>query len=255
MSTTIYQKKLFEITYWKYWSTLCVFGWLPKGSVCSVCLPVSDACDRSTCPWQRVVVLSRALLHLPVFSDSIPLFFLSCSTHLSTYDVREEICYVPWEQSVEKELKGKKAREPGRNAGKGGELTCGDQCTGSRWKQQHKWFWTWKSWWPISWADADPLWYHWAHFLAPKHLFLVIHISSLYCQVLCTWLRYLCQIKAIYAVLPWDYLCLMFHPTQPENTAQIKWIENSPRGKMSGGNKFYMEYFYGFKECQSWERT
>lgn len=174
-------EKLFEITYWKYWSILCVFGGLPKGSVSSVCLPVAEACDRSTCPWQRVGVLSRALLHLPVFSESIPLFFLSCSTHLSTYDVREEICYVPWEQSVEKELKGKKAREPGRNAVKGGELTCGDQCTGSRWKRQHKWFWMWKYWWPISWADADPLWYHWARFLAPKHLFLVIHISSLYC--------------------------------------------------------------------------
>lgn len=37
------------------------------------------------------------------------------------------------------ELKGKKAREPGRKAVKGAELTCGDQCTASRWNRPHQW--------------------------------------------------------------------------------------------------------------------
>lgn len=37
------------------------------------------------------------------------------------------------------ELKGKKAGEPGRKAVKGAELTCGDQCTASRWNRPHQW--------------------------------------------------------------------------------------------------------------------
>lgn len=65
-----------------------------------------------------------------VVSESVPLFFLPLSTHFITYDAREEIYSVPWDQSMSEELRGKKARETGRSAIKGRELVRGNSAQG-----------------------------------------------------------------------------------------------------------------------------
>ena len=91
-----------------------------KGDLClSVCLPVSSVL-KSLKQEHMCLVEGQGPLqnyspppHLLWISPSL---FLSPSSHLSTYDAREEICCVPWEQSMSAESRGKKAREPGRRA-------------------------------------------------------------------------------------------------------------------------------------------
>lgn len=86
--------------------------------VTSVCLRSCVGCAMALLGKARVLGRESGPTSelFPVFSESAPLFFPSPSTHLSIDKAREAIRFVPWEQSMSEESRGKKAREAGRNA-------------------------------------------------------------------------------------------------------------------------------------------
>lgn len=143
----MYQKNWFEVAYWKKMKCYTYF-WpvCPKdlSSEGDLCLPVflNRMCwaspGRSTCAGERKSGPASELF--PVFSESAPLFFPSPSTHLSIDEAREAIRFVPWEQSMSEEPRGKKAREAGRNAVKDRELVW-SPVHRNRWKHRDKQVW------------------------------------------------------------------------------------------------------------------
>lgn len=80
--------------------------------LCCMCWGISG---RGTCAWEEGRAPSRIILHLPYLLWISSSLFLSPATNRS----QGRSLYAPWEQSTSELLREKKARDAGRNAGKG----------------------------------------------------------------------------------------------------------------------------------------